>query len=171
MSDTNGATPAAVVLVADGDEFAAQALTSILEAHRFTVVRAKNGAEATALALAQDPDAVIVGHGVPPLGGIELCRRLSAEPRFSQWTPIVLLTLTPIGRAQRVEAHRAGAWDVLSRPVDGEVLLLKLRAFLGARRGREVLHAGQLLDVLSGLYSIGNVLRRVDEIRADASLP
>lgn len=168
MSDMEGAAPPPLVLIVESDEWAARALASILEGGGFAVLWANCGRDASDYALSREPEAVILGDRLPDADGIELCRRLCRESCF-QWTPLVLVTAGPLGRAERLRAYHAGAWEILSRPLDGEMLLMKLRAFVRVGSRRKTLRAERLLDSLSGLYSIGSLLHRVEQITLDGS--
>ena len=70
----------------------------------------------------------------PDIPGIELCQRLRDDPELPPSTPIVMTTAGPASRTQRLDAYRAGVWEFLSQPVDAEALLLKLDAFVRAKR-------------------------------------
>jgi uncharacterized protein (TIGR02266 family) len=99
------------------------------------VVIAANGAEALTLAGAVRPDLVVADVSMPGLDGGELCRRLKSDPRHHH-VPVVLL----LGRdcpEERARAVRAGADDVLPKPVERLPLLESARRLLegGAPRG------------------------------------
>jgi len=97
-----------------------------------------------------------------------VCRALRSDPRFSATTPIVITTSGPSGRTQRLEAYRAGAWEFLGQPLDGEALLLKLDTFLQSKREVDGLREENLLDSGSGLYNMRGLSRRAREIGAEA---
>jgi diguanylate cyclase (GGDEF)-like protein len=105
---------------------------------------------------------------MPDMHGFEVCRSLRSDPRFSATTPIVITTSGPSGRTQRLEAYRAGAWEFLGQPLDGEALLLKLNTFLQSKREVDALREENLLDPGSGLYNMRGLSRRAREIGAEA---
>jgi diguanylate cyclase (GGDEF)-like protein len=105
---------------------------------------------------------------MPDMHGFEVCRALRADPRFGATTPIVITTSGPSGRTQRLEAYRAGAWEFLGQPLDGEALLLKLNTFLLCKREVDALREENLLDPGSGLYNMRGLSRRAREIGAEA---
>src|SRR5688500_17000962 len=100
--------------------------------------------------------------------GVDVCRTLRSDPRFSATTPIVITTSGPSGRTQRLEAYRAGAWEFLGQPLDGEALLLKLNTFLQSKREVDGLREENLLDPGTGLYNMRGLSRRAREIGAEA---
>jgi diguanylate cyclase (GGDEF)-like protein len=99
--------------------------------------------------------------------GFDVCRTLRSDPRFSATTPIVITTSGPSGRTQRLDAYRAGAWEFLGQPLDGEALLLKLNTFLQCKREVDLLREENLVDP-TGLYNMRGLSRRAREIGAEA---
>jgi len=93
---------------------------------------------------------------------------LRNDPRFSATTPIVITTSGPSGRTQRLEAYRAGAWEFLGQPLDGEALLLKLTTFLQSKLEVDGMREESLLDAGTGLYNMRGLSHRAHEIGADA---
>ena len=80
----------------------------------------------------------------------------------------MITTSGPSGRTQRLEAYRAGAWEFLGQPLDGEALLLKLGTFLQCKREVDALREESLLDPGTGLYNMRGLSHRAQEIGADA---
>ncbi|MGE3524888.1 MAG: PleD family two-component system response regulator, partial [Gemmatimonadales bacterium] len=115
-----------LVLIANDQEWSARSLESILAPNGFAVLRAYTGMQAIERARTAQPDLVILDAQMPDMHGIEVCQMLRDDPRFSGTIPIFVTTSGPSGRAQRLEAYRAGAWEFLGQPLDGEALLLKL---------------------------------------------
>jgi diguanylate cyclase (GGDEF)-like protein len=131
-------------------------------------VRAYTGQQALERARATLPDLIILDAQMPDMHGFDVCRALRADPRFSSTTPIVITTSGPSGRTQRLEAYRAGAWEFLGQPLDGESLLLKLGTFLQCKRAVDELREENLLDTGTGLYNMRGLSRRAREIGSDA---
>lgn len=159
---------APLVLVANDQEWSARSLESILLPRGYQVVRAYTGRQALDRAHTARPDIVILDAQMPDLHGVEVCRQLRADPRFSPTVPIVITTAGPSGRAQRLEAYQAGAWEFLGQPLDGESLLLKLEAFLRAKLEVDRVHDESLLDEVTGLYNMRGLSRRAREIGSEA---
>jgi diguanylate cyclase (GGDEF)-like protein len=114
------------------------------------------------------PDLIILDAQMSDVHGFEVCRLLRSDPRFSATTPIIITTSGPSGRTQRLEAYRAGAWEFLGQPLDGEALLLKLATFLQCKLAVDSLRDESLLDPGTGLYNMRGLARRAHEIGADA---
>lgn len=167
MTDSTPLTPSPLVLVANDQEWSARSLESILAPNGYAVLRAYTGQQALERARSARPDLVILDAQMPDLHGFEVCRQLRNDPRFSATTPILITTAGPSGRAQRLEAYKAGAWEFLGQPLDGESLLLKLSTFLASKLEADRLREESLLDQLTGLYNMRGLSRRAREIGAE----
>jgi PleD family two-component response regulator len=168
MANRDKAPNAPLVLIANDQEWSARSLESILGPNGYAVVRAYTGQQALERARTSQPDLIILDAQMPDMHGFEVCRALRGDPRFSATTPIVITTSGPSGRTQRLEAYRAGAWEFLGQPLDGEALLLKLNTFLQSKREVDGLREENLLDPGTGLYNMRGLSRRAREIGAEA---
>ena len=168
MSERPKSAQAPLVLIANDQEWSARSLESILVPKGYEVVRAYTGRQALERAHTAHPDVIILDAQMPDLHGVEVCRQLRADPRFSPTVPIIITTAGPSGRAQRLEAYQAGAWEFLGQPLDGESLLLKLDAFLRAKLEVDRVHDESLLDQVTGLYNMRGLSRRAREIGSEA---
>jgi len=157
-----------LVLIANDQEWSARSLESILGPSGYSVVRAYTGQQALERARTAQPDLIILDAQMPDIHGFEVCRMLRNDPRFSATTPIVITTSGPSGRTQRLEAYRAGAWEFLGQPLDGEALLLKLTTFLQSKLEVDGMREESLLDAGTGLYNMRGLSHRAHEIGADA---
>ncbi|HEU4524372.1 MAG TPA: response regulator [Gemmatimonadales bacterium] len=168
MANRDKAPDAPLVLIANDQEWSARSLESILGPNGYAVVRAYTGQQALERARTSQPDLIILDAQMPDMHGFEVCRALRADPRFSATTPIVITTSGPSGRTQRLEAYRAGAWEFLGQPLDGEALLLKLNTYLESKQEVDGLREENLLDTGTGLYNMRGLSRRAREIGAEA---
>ena len=168
MANRDKAASTPLVLIANDQEWSARSLESILGPSGYSVVRAYTGQQALERARTAQPDLIILDAQMPDIHGFEVCRMLRSDPRFSATTPIVITTSGPSGRTQRLEAYRAGAWEFLGQPLDGESLLLKLATFLQCKLEVDGLREESLLDPGTGLYNMRGLSHRAHEIGADA---
>ena len=157
MPERETATRSPLVLIANDQEWSARSLESILVPNGYTVIRA----------LSARPDLVILDAQMPDVHGIEVCRLLREDPRFGATIPILITTAGPSGRVQRLDAYRAGAWEFLGQPLDGESLLLKLGTYLAAKRDADRTRDESLLDHDTGLYNMRGLSRRAREIGSE----
>src|SRR5688500_12246490 len=144
MANRDKASNAPLVLIANDQEWSARSLESILGPNGYAVVRAFTGRQALDAVRASQPDVVIIDARMSDIDGIEVCETLRADPTFGHGTPIIITTSGSAGRAQRLAAYRAGAWEFCAQPIDGEVLLLKLDTFVRAKREVDAMRVGSL---------------------------
>jgi len=158
-----------LVLIANDQEWSARSLESTLEPNGFAVLRAFTGAQALERALTELPDVVILDAQMPDMHGFDVCRELRSDRGLGPLTPIIITTAGPAGRAQRLEAFEAGAWEFFGQPIDGEALLFKLRTFVQAKVASDRLSHERLLDPDTGLYNRAGLARRAREIGSGAA--
>ncbi len=102
------------ILIADDEDSVLELVRVTLEDERVRVIAARDGVAALALANDVAPDLILLDVNMPGYDGVEVCRRLRADARFTH-TPIVMLTA-----AARPEDVRrgldAGATEYLTKP-------------------------------------------------------
>nr|AYM52794.1 sigma-54 dependent DNA-binding response regulator [Simulacricoccus ruber] len=107
-----------ILRVTDERTGAGAALDAALAPRGFTPVPARSAEEALALLAQEAFDVLVVDLDTPGLDGVELCGRAAAA--YPQVPAVVLAEAAH--RDAAVAAIRAGAWDFLLRPLDGEAL-------------------------------------------------
>jgi CheY-like chemotaxis protein len=117
------------VLIVDDDMRNIFALSMVLEEHDMVIVSADNGRDAIKM-LEEDPDIDIVLMDImmPEMDGMETMRAIRKIPRL-KFLPIIAVTAKAM-KGDREKCIEAGAWDYLSKPVDPELMLAALRAWL-----------------------------------------
>lgn len=168
MPDRTPRSHPPLVLIANGQEWHTRSLESILGPHGYAVLRAYTGKQALERAHGAQPDVIIVDADLPDMDGLEVCRALRDNPRISASTPILVTSASHPNRQQRLDALRAGAWDYLTRPLDGEELQLRLDAYVRAKFEADRAREEGLLDELTGLYNIRGLARRARELGSQA---
>lgn len=168
MPDRTPRSHPPLVLIANGQEWHTRSLESILGPHGYAVLRAYTGKQALERAHAAQPDIIIVDADLPDIDGLEVCRALRDNPRISASTPILVTSASHPNRQQRLDALRAGAWDYLTRPLDGEELQLRLDAYVRAKFEADRAREEGLLDEFTGLYNIRGLARRARELGSQA---
>jgi len=119
------------VLVVEDDEEIAQVLQRSLRLEGYEVKLAHDGQQALDVAVAFNPDLVVLDLGLPVLDGIEVAKRL----RAGDDVPILMLTARDAVES-RVEGLDSGADDYLVKPFERQELLARLRALLRRRPPR-----------------------------------
>jgi PleD family two-component response regulator len=157
-----------LVLVANVSEGESRSLEDFLGTSGYAVLKADSGRRALELARTAQPDAIILGSRPSDIAGTEICRVLRDDPRFVATTPIILTASERDSLATSLEAYSAGAWDFSLLPLAGPVLPLKLRTLMRAKRESERWRDGNLVDTATGLYNTQGLMKRAQEIGADA---
>jgi DNA-binding response OmpR family regulator len=120
-----------LVLAADDDEDILELVVFRLERSGYTVLQARDGAEAFELARASKPDLAVLDVMLPKMDGFELTRRLRQNESTTRM-PIILLTArTQEGDVQR--GFDAGADDYIRKPFSPQELRARVQAILGRR--------------------------------------
>jgi CheY-like chemotaxis protein len=94
----------------------------------YTVLIARDGEQGVAMAMAEQPDLILMDMGLPVLDGWEATRRIKAAPPTSS-IPVVALTANAM-TGDREKALAAGCDDFDTKPVDMTRLLGKIQALL-----------------------------------------
>jgi two-component system, response regulator PdtaR len=122
------------ILIAEDETIIRLDLRELLERAGFDVcAEARDGEEAVALALSEEPDLAIMDVKMPRLDGIDAARRILDE------RPIPIVMLTAYGQEELVSrAVEAGVFGYLVKPFREQDLLPAIRA---ARARHEELQA------------------------------
>ena len=135
------------VVVVDDTDVAADVLRRHLEADGYRVEVAADGPSGLEAIYRLSPDLVLLDVVMPGMDGLEVCRRLKANPA-TRLTPVVLVTGLD-DRRSRVEGAEAGADDYLTKPVDLEQLRARIGALLRAKHYTDELDSAD--DVILNL--------------------
>lgn len=156
-----------VLLIAD-QEGKARSIESILRPKGHVILKAYTGKQALELVQRVSPDAVLVDLNLPDTNGIDLVRELRSASTVQPMTPILMLTSDSVDRKERLAALEAGAWDVLTHPVDPNELAVRMETFVRAKQAADRLRDEGLTDPGTGFYNVRGIVRRAQELGADA---
>ena len=116
------------ILVVDDLPSNLRLLEARLSAEYFDVVTATNGAEALASCERAECDLVLLDVMMPEMDGLEVCRRLKANPA-TQHIPVVMVTAVDQA-TDRLAGLEAGADDFLTKPGSDLVLIARVRSLV-----------------------------------------
>ena len=116
------------VLVVDDVAANVKLLEARLAAEYFEVVTAMNGPQALEICAEGMCDIVLLDVMMPGMDGLEVCRRLKADPRTAH-IPVVIVTALN-QPADRISGLEAGADDFLTKPVDDIALLTRVKSLV-----------------------------------------
>ena len=120
------------VLVVEDEGAQREVLKYNLEAEGFQVVMAENGDEAMLLVAEEQPDLIVLDWMLPNVSGIEVCRRVKADPQTRQ-IPIIMLSARS-EEVDRVRGLETGADDYVVKPYSVVELMARLRTQLRRTR-------------------------------------
>jgi PleD family two-component response regulator len=169
MTEGSMVTGTPLVLVVNDEEWSTRSIESILKPKGYAVLMAYTGRQGLQLASKIRPDLILIDLQLPDVTGIDLCERMRRLPTVRPSTPILLSTSGPVSRRDRLEAFRAGVWDILYPPLYPKELLARFDAFIGAKRDADEALEQSYLDPLTGFYNIQGLMRRVTEMSAETS--
>jgi putative two-component system response regulator len=135
MIDSASLAPAAAaeadrrpkVLVVDDEPANLQVLRQLLQS-RYRLAFARDGAKALELAARETPDLILLDVMMPGLSGLDVCRRLKADPALARIPVIFVTALTD--PEHEAEGFGAGAVDYITKPVSGPIVLARVRNHL-----------------------------------------
>lgn len=137
-----------IMIVDDHDDLRARARGLLQD--RFEVIEAIDGPNAWNLARDRLPDLIVCDVMMPGFDGIELTRRLRADPDTAAIA--ILLLTAKVGSEHAVAGLASGADDYLSKPFDASELLARIDALL-ARAHRLRLRLMREFTIPPGLDS------------------
>ena len=120
------------VLVVEDDTNARKLMKAVLERAEYSVLTAFNGEEALALMDTHHVDVIVLDIMMPGMDGYALTSELRAAGNA---IPILMVTAKQLP-ADKKKGFLAGTDDYMTKPVDAEEMLLRIKALL--RRSRIV---------------------------------
>jgi two-component system, cell cycle response regulator DivK len=116
------------ILIVDDTDFNRDLVVQLLE-DDFETVSAENGEEALQKTESERPDLILMDLGMPVMDGWEATRKLKANDNLKHIPIIAVTSHAMVG--DEIEARKAGCDDYLPKPIDEDILLRKIRKYLG----------------------------------------
>jgi putative two-component system response regulator len=123
---------ACTILIVEDDPALLARLSELLAGTGEPVVTAKDEEDAMAAVETLRPRVVVADWVLPKGDGVDLCRRIRANPATSM-AHFLMLTVHS-DKCRLLEAYEAGVDDFVAKPFDAEELLARVRAGLRAAR-------------------------------------
>ena len=112
------------ILVVEDERNIVDILTFNLTREGYDTLEALDGAEGLRLALAEDPDLILLDLMLPKMDGFEVCRTLREQGRA---TPIIMLTARE-EETDKVLGLELGADDYITKPFSMRELLARVKS-------------------------------------------
>src|ERR1700754_2073101 len=116
------------VLIVDDIEANAHILSVALLEQYYEVRSISSGSEAIKTAQIWQPDIIVLDVMMPGMDGYEACRRLKADDRVMH-IPVVMITALD-GVAEKLRGLECGADDFLTRPIDIETFVVRIKGLV-----------------------------------------
>ena len=148
------------ILAVDDNKQNLSLLERALTSAQYEVVTAEDGPTALKLIGSAAPDLVLLDVMMPGMSGYEVCQHIRAN-EATRLLPVVMLTaLTDV--ADRIRGIEAGADDFLSKPVNREELLTRVKSLLRIKTLHDDVETkNQLLRNLFGRYVSAEVAAEI----------
>jgi len=135
----------AKILVVDDVIDNIRLLSLELQHQGYAALTASSGRQGLEIAATEHPDVILLDVMMPDMDGIEVCRRLKADPE-TRMIPVILVTAMGLDE-NVVTGLDAGADDYVSKPYRREVLAARIRAALRVKESYDaVLRTNQQLQ-------------------------
>jgi two-component system chemotaxis response regulator CheY len=148
------------ILIAEDDSTTRLIFGATLRKMGHTVTAVEDGGKAWKAWQQEEYSLLISDWIMPDMDGLELCKRIRAQPSL-QYTYIILLTSMD-GKGSYLEGMDAGADDFITKPFDEEQLAARLRVAERIIALHQKLHIQATHDHLTGAWNraaIMNYLR------------
>jgi PAS domain S-box-containing protein len=131
-----------LILNVDDNDGARYAKTRILQSAGFQVIEAANGTDALATVKRDEPVLVLLDVKLPDINGIEVCRRIKADPATS--CVLVLQTSAALtARHDKIRGLEGGADNYLAAPIEADELIANVNALLRMRQTQDDLRESE----------------------------
>ncbi len=166
-----------ILIVDDGRENREFIAAYILEPNGYQALMAKDGREGLDMALAEQPDLILLDYQLPRLNGIEVLEALAEKGIH---IPVILMTFYG-SEEVAVEVYRLGVRDYIKKPFSVEEMLFAIERSLSdvrLRREKDALTERLIqsnrelqmrLQELNVLYSVGKSVTSLADL--DQLLP
>ena len=124
------------------------------------VLFALSGEKALEIALAQQPDLILLDAVMPGMDGYAVCAALEASPRL-QDIPVIFVTALSQPEDE-TRALEAGAVDFISKPFNVAVVRARVRSQLTIKRQADAMRELSMTDGLTGMANRRHFNDRLD---------
>ena len=114
------------ILLVDDSKTELHFLSDLLEKRGYKIRTAENGEEAMRRLGEETPDLILMDVVMPGQNGFQLTRAITRDPRFVN-VPVIMCT-SKNQETDRVWGMRQGARDYITKPVDADELMAKIKA-------------------------------------------
>ncbi|MFN4261080.1 MAG: response regulator [Gemmataceae bacterium] len=130
-------TTAPRILIADDNPQGVELLEAYLSETDYETRIAADGEETLRQVREWNPDLILLDIMMPKISGFEVCKQLRADPATRD---IAVLMVTALDQSSDIDrAVEAGTDDFLTKPINKNELLLRVKSLLKSRRNKREL--------------------------------
>lgn len=144
------------ILLIEDDASAREALALLLEGDGFEVTGAIDGTSALRVLHSTQPHLVITDLDMPGLDGLGVIAAIREEPETSE-LPVIVVSSHSETRV-RVEGFSRGCDDFVSKPLEYDELLARIRRQLARAQRQKAIVRESLVDALTGVLNRRGIL-------------
>ena len=153
------------ILIVDDTPTNLQVLLDTLDTAGYEVLGATNGRQALERAVLGHPDLIMLDVVMPDMDGLEVCRQLKLQSKLAD-IPVIFMTALS-ETCDKVAGFSAGGVDYLTKPLEHEEVLARVRTHLELRRLQRGLadkngQLGALTGALTGFLETGERSQAVE---------
>lgn len=142
------------ILVVDDTSSNIMILSSLLK-ENYRVKVATSGEKAISIVQSDPPDLILLDIMMPGIDGYETCRRIKADPKYSD-IPVIFLTAKSDDEDES-KGFEVGAVDYIIKPINSLVLFSRIKTQLLLKQARDFLKD-------NNAYLEAEVKRRTEEV-------
>jgi two-component system cell cycle response regulator len=116
------------ILVIEDNPTNLELMTYLLTAFGHQAIRARDGEEGVAAALAEPPDLILCDLALPVLDGFGVARRLKADPRLAS-VPLIAVTASAMV-GDRAKVLATGFDGYITKPITPETFVGEVESYL-----------------------------------------
>jgi len=117
------------ILIVDDEPDILRTVSFRLEKMGYDILTATNGKEGLEIAHKKKPDLIFLDINMPVMDGYEVCRIIKTDTELKK-IPVIFLTVSlPKSIIEKADGFNAD--DCVTKPFEPEVLLNKIKKFIG----------------------------------------
>ncbi len=117
-----------MILIVDDNQNNVYSLKKLLDSKGFPTDTANNGEDALGKALNNDYSLIILDVQMPGMDGFEVAETLAGYSKTKE-IPILFLSAVNTDKRFITKGYKSGGIDYVTKPIDTEVLMLKIKTF------------------------------------------
>lgn len=116
------------ILVVEDNELNMKLFCDLLEAHDFDTVQTRDGTAVLEIARESHPDLIVMDIQLPEISGLEVTRRLKADPGLAEIPVVAVTAFAMKGDEERI--RDGGCQAYIAKPISVQRFIDTVRQFI-----------------------------------------